>query len=105
MRSPPHTPRTPATCDTPRTPVTQTCPTQGRVSSWTISETTNHEGQASPSEGASTRGTLEPAPEPEVIEVTLDTDPDTLPLSVRYVRYGPRYPTYLSFSYDRYAAQ
>ena len=46
-----------------------------------MSETTcgDHEGQASPSEGASTQGTPEPAPEPEVIEVALGTDPDTLP--------------------------
>ena len=42
-------------------------------------ETTNHEGQASPSEGASAQGTPEQASEPEVIEVALDTDPDTLP--------------------------
>ena len=70
-----------------------------------MSETTNHGGQASSSEGARTQGTPEPAPEPEVIEVALDTDPDTLPLSIRYVRYGPRYLTYLSFRYDRYAAQ
>ena len=39
----------------------------------------DHEVQASPSEGASTQATPEPAPEPEVIEVALDMDPDTLP--------------------------
>ena len=43
----------------------------------------DHEGQASPSEGASTHGTPEPAPEPapepEVIEVALGTDLDILP--------------------------
>ena len=46
-----------------------------------MSETTygDDEGQATPSEGASTQGTPEPAPELEVIEVTLGTDPDTLP--------------------------
>ena len=59
-----------------------------------MSETTcgDHEGQASPSEGASTQGTPQPAPEPEVIEVALGTDPDNY-LSVRYLRYGPRYVT------------
>ena len=58
---------------------------RGRVASWTMGEITfgDHEGQASPSEGASTHGTPEPAPEPapepEVIEVALGTDLDILP--------------------------
>ena len=44
-----------------------------------MSETTrgDREGQASPSEGASTQGTPEPAPEPAVFDVTLGTDLDT----------------------------
>ena len=56
-----------------------------------MSETTcgDHEGQASPSEGASTQGT----PEPEVIEIALATTPIPY-LSVRYVRYGTRHPAY-----------
>ena len=46
-----------------------------------MSETTcgDHQGQASPSEGANTQGTPERAPEPEVIEVALGTDTDTSP--------------------------
>ena len=53
----------------------------GKVASWTMSETTrgNHKGQASPSEGASTQDTPELAPEREVIEVALGTNPDALP--------------------------
>ena len=61
-----------------------------------MSETTcgDHEGQASPSEGASTQGTPEQAPEPEVIEVALGTTPiPYLRVTGRYVRYGPRYLT------------
>ena len=57
-----------------------------------MSETTcgDDEGQASPSEGASTQRIPEPATEPEVIEVALGRTPIPY-LSVRYVRYGPRY--------------
>ena len=45
-----------------------------------MSETTygDDEGQATPSEGASTQGTPGLAPVPEVIEVALATNPDTL---------------------------
>ena len=54
-----------------------------------MSETTcgDHEGQASPSEGASTQGTPEPAPEQEVIEVALGTTPIPY-LSVRTLGAG-----------------
>ena len=64
----------------------------------------DHEGQASPSEGASTQGTPEPAPEPEVIEVvTGETVAVITPKPVYKVngdtqevcdvRYGPGYLT------------
>ena len=55
-----------------------------------MSETTcgDHEGKASPSEGASTQGTPKPAPDPEVIE--FEHNPY---LRFRYVTHGPRYLT------------
>ena len=63
----------------------------------------DHEGEASPSKGASTQDTPQSAPEPEMIEVTLGTDPDTLPeCLMREVRASIRY---VRFRYDRFTAQ